>query len=121
MSKIYTDKWMCECMGKPCDYFEQCSYPPVYCDSHYKDGIEVREHIKGMRDSGGIVTFKNNCRRDDEIFKISWNEKMLKDYVSMVKEKFPELQCDFDELKLELCDFGVWENREVENEQRNQV
>lgn len=109
MSKIYTDKWICECIGKPCDYYEECSYPPVYCNSHYENGVEIKEFIKGMRSSCGAVTFKHHCRRDDEIVKRKWNEKMLIDYVAMVKEKFSELECDFDILKSELKEMGLWE------------
>lgn len=106
-----TSRWMCECMGKPCDYYEECQYPPVYCNSHYENEIEVKEFIKGMNSNGGIVTFKNYCRRDDEIIKTTWNDKVLKEYVAMVKEKFPELQCDYDDLKSELVDMGIWEEK----------
>lgn len=115
MSKVYTDKWMCECMGKPCDYYEECQYPPVYCNSHYENNMEVKEFIKGRRDSGSI-SFKYYCRRDDEIVKTAWDEKMLKEYVAMVKEKFPELECDFDTLKAELQELGIWTESEVEHE-----
>lgn len=115
MSKIYTEthkeKFICECMGKPCDYYDKCEYPPIYCDSHSENGMEVREYIKGMRDSGGIVTFKNYCRRDDEIIKMKWNEQSLRGYMSAVVEKFPDLQCNFDVLKAELQDLGIWEER----------
>ena len=116
MSKIYTEthteKFMCECMGKPCDYYEECQYPPVYCDSHYENEMEVKEFIKGMKTSG-TISFKNHCRRDDKIIQTKWNEKMLKEYVSMVKEKFPNLQCNFDDLKAELQELGIWEELEV--------
>lgn len=114
MSKIYTEirRFMCECCGKPCDYYEECEYPPVYCNSRIgESGIEIKQFIKGRRDCGA-VSFKSFCRRDDEIIKKAWNEKMLKEYVAMVKEKFPELQCDYDDLKLELMDMGIWEESE---------
>lgn len=113
MSKIYTDKWICECMGKPCDYYEECQYPLVYCNSHCENGMEVREFIKGMK-SSGTVSFKNHCRRDDKIIQTKWNEKMLKEYVAMVKEKFPELECSLDNLKAELQELKIWEELEVQ-------
>lgn len=114
MSKIYTEthikQYMCECMGKPCDHYDKCEYPPVYCDSRREKGIEIREYIKGRRDNGGIVTFKHYCRRDDEIIKMKWNEKSLRGWMSAVVEKFPDLQCNFYDLKEELRDLGIWED-----------
>lgn len=109
-TKTYTEQFMCECVGKPCDYYDKCEYPPVYCDSHYESGIEVKEYIKGRRDNGGILTFKHYCKRDDEIIKMKWNEKSLRGYMSAVVEKFPDFQCNFDDLKAELQELGIWED-----------
>lgn len=114
MSKIYTEthteKFMCECMGKPCDYYDKCEYPPVYCDSHYEGIIEVKEFIKGMRNSG-MFSFKSLCRRDDEALKTTWNEWKLKEFVAMSNENFPELHlCDYETLKAELQELGIWED-----------
>ena len=112
MSKIYTEthteKFMCECMGKPCDYYEECQYPPVYCNSHFERGIEVKEFIKGRRDS--VFSFKSLCKRDDEMLKTIWNEQKLRKIVAMYDEKFPELHlCDYETLKEELKELGIWE------------
>ncbi len=113
MSKIYTEthieKFKCECMGKPCDYYEECQYPPVYCDSHYENGMEVKEFIKGMRNI--VFSFKSLCRRDDEMLKTKWNERKLRELVAIYDKKFPELHlCDYETQKKELIDFGIWED-----------
>lgn len=112
MSKIYTEthteQYMCECMGKPCDYYDKCEYPPIYCDSHCEKGIEVREYIKGRRDS--VFSFKSLCRRDDEALKMTWNERKLKEFVDASDRLSPEIQiCDYDSLKEELKELGIWE------------
>lgn len=111
MSRIYTqtcaNQFICECMGKPCDYYDKCEYPAVYCDSHYENEIEVKEFIKGMR-SSGMFSFKTLCRRDDEALKTTWNEWKLKEFVAMSDEKFPGLHlCDYETLKAELQWIGI--------------
>lgn len=114
MSKIYTEirRFMCECCGKPCDYYEECQYPPVYCNSRIgENGIEIKQFIKGRRDCGA-VSFKSFCRRDDEIIKTKWNDERLTKFVAMMHECLPELQCDYDYLKTELKELELWEDTE---------
>lgn len=115
MSKIYTethikqDQYMCECMDEPCDYYDKCKHPLFHCGRHFENGTEVREFIKGMRDS--IFSFKSLCRRDDEMLKTTWNERKLREFVAMSDEKFPELHLrDYETLKADLQELGIWED-----------
>lgn len=113
MSKIYTEthteQYMCECMGKPCDYYDKCKYPPVYCDSHFENGMEVKEFIKGRKSP--VFSFKSLCRRDDGRLKTTWNKQKLRELVAVYDEKFPELHlCDYETLKAELQELEIWED-----------
>lgn len=113
MSKIFTEthteRYMCECMGKPCDYYDKCEYPTIYYDSRFENGIEVKKFIKGKNDSGGVVTFKHFCMRDDILLQRTWDEKRLNGFIEMVKKEFHKLECNFDDLKSELQELGLWE------------
>lgn len=116
MAKIYeetnTSRFSVECMGKPCDYYSECRYPPVYCNSHYSfvgtDMIEVKEFVKGRKSMPTEFSFYSMCRRDDEFSKIIWNRKMLKNFVKRSSRKCTDIIFDFDTLKNELSRMGLW-------------
>ena len=117
MSKIYeettTEKFSVECMGKPCDYYSECRYPPIYCNSHNAiiDGelIEVREFIKGRKGMEESFSFFSMCRRDEAFTKILWNRNILKDFIRQSSKKCKDIVFDFDILKKELLSMNLWE------------
>ena len=108
IGKVYTDRWACECVGKPCDYFRECRCPKSCYRRRFENGMEIREYARGF-DCGNIYTFKTLCRRDDEPFKRNWNKDALEKWIEEKKAENKELQCDFDALKAELQEFELWE------------
>lgn len=115
MNKIYKEagrRYMVECMGKPCDYYDKCLHNPVYCGTHQDTlgngiRIDVDEFVKGLITGDFRVTFMRDCRRDDWTLNTQWNDKILQEFTSEIKQKFPEARCDYDALKAELQELGI--------------
>lgn len=117
MAKIYektkTSRFAVECMGGLCNYYTECRYPPIYCNSHNAiiDGelIEVREYIKGRKSVKESFSFFSMCRRDEAFAKILWNRKILNNFIKQSSKKCIDMAFDFDVLKNELLHMGLWE------------
>lgn len=115
MSKIYeeTSRFLVECMGKPCDYYSECRYPPVYCNSHYcfdgTDMIEVKEFIKGRKSTPTEFSFYSMCRRDDDILSKKWNNRKLETFIKLLEKTCADVAFDFGSMRDELVSMELWE------------
>lgn len=110
IGKIYTEKFACRCGCSPCDHFESCKHPRIWYATKLENGIKVREYCREFDFSGG-VTFKNYCKRNDKELNMKWNDGSLKEWISSLCEKYPDSKCDFEKLKTELKELGLWEEK----------
>lgn len=115
MPKIYeettTSRFYVECMYRMCDYYSECRYPPIYCDSHISniDGkyMEIKEFVKGRKSTPGEFSFYSMCRRDD--FKEKFNKEKLNEFIKLSSEYLNDTKFDYEKLREELKQMNLWE------------